>query len=139
MEGRNQISPPRSLSLPSLPSSSVLSMPLFSSSSSKPPPSKPTPTSQSPYPPAHTLPQHPPASPHGGQFQQTTMQYQQPYPPQTSYQNTTSSSSSEPPLRTWFDAVDLDRYARPSFSILSPSTKLTFDRCSFKDLDSLLK
>ncbi|GAA5994044.1 hypothetical protein JCM5350_000058 [Sporobolomyces pararoseus] len=75
-------------------------MPLFSSSSSKPSPSKPTPTSQSPYPPAHTLQQS--ASPHayGGQPQQTTMQYQQPYPPQ---------ASSEPPLRTWFDAVDLDR------------------------------
>ncbi|GAA5957518.1 hypothetical protein JCM3765_001166 [Sporobolomyces pararoseus] len=66
-------------------------MPLFSSSS-KPSSSKPNQSTQSPYPPAHTLQQFQQARP-------PPMQHQ-PYPPQP---------QPEPPLRAWFDAVDLDR------------------------------
>ncbi|GAA5899497.1 Pef1p [Sporobolomyces salmoneus] len=85
-------------------------MPLFSKTS----PSKPTqPPAASPYPPAHTLNSSQPPPQH---YQQTpSMQYNQQaqgggYPPvgsQGGYQG--HAQSSEPPLRAWFDAVDLDR------------------------------
>ncbi|GAA5849939.1 hypothetical protein JCM3766R1_001925 [Sporobolomyces carnicolor] len=88
-------------------------MPLFGSS--KPSPTRPHST-QSPYPPAHSLASHAPSGP--PHLQQPPMQqYHQPqqthgggYPPpgsQGGYPN--PAQSSEPPLRAWFDAVDLDR------------------------------
>ncbi|GAA6010158.1 hypothetical protein JCM11491_005368 [Sporobolomyces phaffii] len=80
-------------------------MPLFG----KPSPTKPvTPSSQSPYPPASQVAHHAP-TPHSSMQaypnHQPQQQYHQGYPPPGSQ----GGPSGEPPLRAWFDAVDLDR------------------------------
>ncbi|GAA5877214.1 hypothetical protein JCM16303_006203 [Sporobolomyces ruberrimus] len=89
-------------------------MPLFGSSKTNSP-SKPTqaPPAQSPYPPAHQLATNshqpaPPQQPH--HMQQYNNQPQgNGYPPPGSQGGYGQQQSGEPPLRAWFDAVDLDR------------------------------